>query len=75
MIETLPSVNKVEAKIFLEKIYGMEIEKIHSVNVLGKVRRFGKHEYRTKAYKRLYVKLQEPVELPNIPKPLDKLQM
>ena len=56
-----PSMTKLEAKEYLEKIYNVKVEKIHSVNFLGKlVRTPGRKIYREPNYKKMFVYLADP---------------
>ncbi|KAK8795579.1 hypothetical protein WA158_000236 [Blastocystis sp. Blastoise] len=73
-----PSMTKLEAKEYLEKIYGVQIEKIHSVNFLGKLKRTpGKKIYREPSYKKLFVYLHDPKAPEKVEKPkiTDKKQI
>lgn len=69
VIETVQSLTKVETKRILEAIYGVEVDSVHSLNRMGKRR--AEHTlqaYKKKDFKRFYVRLTSPVDLPNVPK-------
>lgn len=74
IIETVQSMTKIETKRLLEAVYGVEVAEVHSLIRRGK--RKSEHTvlaYKKKDFKRFYVKLSTPVDLPNVPKPLEKL--
>jgi ribosomal protein L23 len=74
IIETVQSMTKIEMKRLLEAVYGVEVEKVHSLNVLGKRR--GDHTIMARKkndFKRFYVHLSSPVDLPNVPKSIESL--
>jgi ribosomal protein L23 len=74
ILETVQSMTKIETKRFLEAVYGVEVESVHSLNRMGK--RKSEHTllaYKEKDFKRFYVKLTTPIDLPNTPKPIDML--
>ena len=51
--------NKIEIKQAVEKIFGVEVEKVTTVNCSGKEKRMGVHRGFTSKYKKAYVKLTE----------------
>ena len=62
-------------KNYLTAFYGMDIKRINSLVVMG--RRTNKRSImprQGKDYKKFYVKLNDEVELPNIPKPVDVIK-
>lgn len=64
---------KIETKRLLEAVYGVEVAEVHSLIRRGKRR--SEHTvqaYKKKDFKRFYVKLSTPVDLPNVPKPLEE---
>ncbi|CAM6084540.1 unnamed protein product [Calypogeia fissa] len=64
--KTIPSASKIEIKRVLESVYGLEVEKVHTLNMEGKKklnRKSGTH-YRRLDYKKAYVVLKNPVSLP-----------
>jgi large subunit ribosomal protein L23 len=69
-LRTTPSMTKIEIKQILEKLYGAKIERVNTLNVYGKRRRYlGRFESRDQDYKTAYIKLSEEVELPRDPRP------
>ena len=57
--------NKVEIKKAIEKIFGVKVEKVNTMNVLGKMKRMGRYEGRRPSYKKAIVKLtadSKPIE-------------
>eukprot|EP00884_Botryococcus_braunii_P017277 jgi/Botrbrau1/4232/Bobra.0044s0027.1 len=69
--KTLPSVGKFELKQFLEKVYGLSVARVNTLNYEGKkkvARLPGKSRrpmfYRTAAYKKAYVYLNSPENKP-----------
>lgn len=51
--------NKVELKQAIESLFKVTVEKIHTISVTGKKRRFGKHEGRKSDWKKAIVKLKK----------------
>ena len=51
--------NKIEIKNAVEKIFGVEVEKVTTVNCKGKEKRVGVHSGFTAKSKKAYVKLTE----------------
>ena len=51
------SANKTEIKKAVEKIFGVDVEKVNTLNYDGKVKRMGRHEGRTASFKKAVVKL------------------
>lgn len=75
IIETTKHMTKIETRSILEAMYGIKVEQIHSLNRMG--RRKGETSMmpkQTKDFKRFYVTLTNPVELPNVPKALELLK-
>jgi|TARA_B100000401_G_scaffold344533_1_gene242504 large subunit ribosomal protein L23 len=56
---TRPAVTKVDVKECLEKVYGVGVERVHTVNYEGKKKRRGNYFYHRPDYKKVYVQLQE----------------
>lgn len=72
VLETVQQLTKPEMKRFLTAVYGLDVKRINSLNVMGNRRNESSQmPRRDKDFKRFYVKLNQPVELPNIPKSLD----
>ncbi|BBM99732.1 large subunit ribosomal protein L23 [Marchantia polymorpha subsp. ruderalis] len=64
--KTVPSASKIEIRRVLESVYGLEVEKVNTLNMEGKKklnRKTGKY-YRRPDYKKAYVVLKNPVTLP-----------
>lgn len=49
--------NKTEIKKAIEKVFGVNVEKVNTLNYDGKVKRMGRHEGRTSSFKKAVVKL------------------
>ena len=49
--------NKTEIKKAVEKIFGVNVEKVNTLNYDGKVKRMGRSEGRTASFKKAVVKL------------------
>lgn len=65
---------KLEIKQFLRAAYGIDVNNVHSLVVMGKRKNeLSSMPVQEKDFKRFYVKLKSDVELPNVPKPLDKV--
>ncbi|KAJ7514310.1 hypothetical protein O6H91_23G038400 [Diphasiastrum complanatum] len=72
---TVPRATKIEIKRVLESVYGLEVEKVNTLNMDGKKkmnRRKG-FFYREPAYKKAYVILKNPVTLSKDLFPLNAL--
>ena len=53
------SANKTEIKKAIEKVFGVNVEKVNTMNYDGKVKRMGRYVGRTAAYKKAIVTLTE----------------
>lgn len=53
------SANKNEIKDAVEKIFGVKVDKVNTVNVKGKLKRQGKTQGYTGDFKKAYVQLKE----------------
>lgn len=51
--------NKIEIKKAVEEIFGVEVEKVTTLNMLGKMKRMGRTEGRRASWKKAVVKLTE----------------
>ena len=51
--------NKIEIKQAVEQIFGVKVENVHTINVLGKIKRQGMHQGRRPSVKKAYVKLKK----------------
>ena len=56
-----PSTTKLEIKDYLEKIYGLDVKKVTTVNYDGKVKVRNGKKYQQKAYKRATITLNDAV--------------
>ena len=55
--EVSKKANKTEIKKAVEKIFGVNVEKVNTLNYDGKVKRMGRSEGRTASFKKAVVKL------------------
>lgn len=62
--KTIPSASKIEIKRVLESLYGLEVEKVQTLNMQGKKKRRGGIVFAKPDYKKAYVTLKHPVTLP-----------
>ena len=53
--------NKTEIKLAVEAIFGVQVDKVNTANVRGKLKRQGKYEGYTPDYKRLSFNLKKTV--------------
>ena len=53
------SANKIEIKKAVEEIFGVNVEKVTTINMAGKIKRMGRYEGRRAAWKKAVVKLAE----------------
>ncbi|EFJ26580.1 hypothetical protein SELMODRAFT_27386, partial [Selaginella moellendorffii] len=62
---TYPRAGKLEIKRVLQLVYGLDVEKVHTMNMDAK-KKFNprkKYFYRTASYKKCYVYLKRPISL------------
>jgi large subunit ribosomal protein L23 len=52
------SANKTEIKLAVEKLFGVSVESVNTVNCKGKLKRMGRSEGYTPAYKKAIVQLK-----------------
>ncbi|CAN8062596.1 unnamed protein product [Agarophyton chilense] len=72
VLETVQQLTKPEMMRFLRAVYGLDVKRIKTVNVMGHRRNeISRMPRRDKDFKRFYVKLNQAVELPNVPKAID----
>lgn len=64
VFRTVPSMTKVELKRILESLYGLRVADVDTINYEGKKKRSRYGMYRRADYKKAYVRLKEPVTLP-----------
>jgi large subunit ribosomal protein L23 len=55
--------NKIQISRAVEAFYGVEVDRVRTVVVRGKVKRFGKHHGKRSNWKKAYVTLSEGHEL------------
>ena len=53
------SANKTEIKKAVEEVFGVQVESVNTMNVRGKLKRMGKNQGYTPAYKKAIVTLTE----------------
>ncbi|PWM72170.1 MAG: 50S ribosomal protein L23 [Bacillota bacterium] len=53
------SANKTEIKKAVEEVFGVQVEKVNTANVRGKMKRMGKNQGYTPAYKKAVVQLRK----------------
>lgn len=51
--------NKIEICNAVEKLFGVKVEKVNTINVRGKLRRYGRYEGYTPSWKKAIVTLTE----------------
>ncbi len=51
--------SKTEIRQAIEKVFGVKVKSVHTLNSLGKMKRQGMHEGRRPSTKKAYVKLTE----------------
>ncbi len=54
-----PKATKTQIKTAVEKIFGVQVEKVNTVTTQGKIKRMGKYEGRTSTVKKAYVILKK----------------
>ncbi len=52
------SANKTEIKLAIEKLFAVQVESVNTANVRGKLKRMGRNEGYTPAYKKAIVQLK-----------------
>ncbi|MBR5236990.1 MAG: 50S ribosomal protein L23 [Clostridia bacterium] len=55
--EVKKSANKIEIKKAVEEIFGVKVESVNTLNMLGKMKRMGRNEGRRPSWKKAIVKL------------------
>jgi len=55
--KVLPGANKTQIKKAVEEIFGVKVAKVNTVNYDGKVKRLGRYEGKTTAFKKAIVTL------------------
>lgn len=57
VFEVAPKTNKTEIKQAIEKIFGVKVESVNTMNVKGKPKRMGRYVGKRKDWKKAIVKL------------------
>jgi large subunit ribosomal protein L23 len=57
------SANKIEIKMAVEEIFKVKVDRVTTMNVLGKTKRMGKYEGKRPDWKKAIVKLKEGEKL------------
>ena len=57
--EVAKDANKIEIKKAVEEIFGVKVAKVNTVNVRGRLRRQGRNQGYTRAWKKAYVTLTQ----------------
>ena len=57
--EVAKDANKIEIKKAVEEIFGVKVEKVNTINVLGKFKRMGVHVGKRADWKKAIVKLTD----------------
>lgn len=55
--EVAKEATKTQIKLAVEEIFGVKVEKVHTVNYEGKLKRMGKNEGRRPSFKKAIVQL------------------
>ncbi|MBA4542355.1 MULTISPECIES: 50S ribosomal protein L23 [Thermoactinomyces] len=66
VFEVDPRANKVEVKKAIEQIFGVKVEKVNTMRVPGKIKRYGRYSGRRPERKKAVVKLtadSKPIEV------------
>lgn len=59
VFKVAPDANKVELKKAIERIFGVTVEKVHTINMNGKTKRLGLHQGKRSDWKKAIVTLKE----------------
>ncbi|GMJ12926.1 hypothetical protein like AT4G39880 [Hibiscus trionum] len=59
-LKTVPAASKTEIKSFLQSMFGLQVEKVRTLNMQGKKKRRGGHLIARPNYKKAYVTLKTP---------------
>ncbi len=57
--EVARDVNKIEIRKAVEEVFGVKVERVNTMNMLGKMKRQGAHEGRRPSWKKAIVTLTE----------------
>ncbi len=58
VFEVAKKANKTEIKLAVEELFGVKVDKVNTVNCKGKLKRMGRHEGYTPAFKKAIVQLK-----------------
>ncbi|CAJ1938103.1 unnamed protein product [Sphenostylis stenocarpa] len=67
--KTAPSASKLQIKLFLETFCGFEVQKVRTLNMKGKKKRYGGSLVAKPDYKKAYVTLKNPLSFSQNPYP------
>ena len=56
-LRVAPEASKTEIKSAVEKIFGVKVDTVRTVNVAGKLKRVGRYQGRRNAWKKAYVRV------------------
>jgi large subunit ribosomal protein L23 len=56
-LRVAPEATKTEIKSAVEKIFGVKVDTVRTVNVAGKLKRVGRYQGRRSAWKKAYVRV------------------
>ena len=59
VFEVALNANRTEIKYAVEQIFGVQVDSVHTINSLGKMKRQGAHKGRRPSTKKAYVKLKK----------------
>ncbi len=59
LFEVHPNATKVEIKDAVEKVFNVRVERVRTMNILGKAKRFRRSLGRRRSWKKAYVTLKE----------------
>ncbi|XP_057783820.1 uncharacterized protein LOC131001438 [Salvia miltiorrhiza] len=62
-LKTIPSASKIEIKRVLESLYGFQVEKVQTLNMEGKKKKYGGTVIARPDYKKAYVTLRSPLSI------------
>lgn len=57
VFEVAPSANKIEIRKAIETIFGVKVQSVNTVNVMGKTKRMGVHVGKRADMKKAYIQL------------------
>ena len=63
VFKVLKDATKTEVKSAVELMFDVKVDSVHTINIKGKQRRFGKIQGKTKAWKKAYVRLAKDAKI------------